>query len=102
MPRIEKLDGSMMFECPGCGLWHTLNVERDGQPKWSFNGNTDKPTFKPSLRVRWTHGEKQEKRTCHSFITDGQIRFLKDCTHELAGQTVDMIEIEKEQENENG
>jgi len=25
---------------------------------------------------------------CHSFITDGQIKFLGDCTHELAGQTV--------------
>ncbi len=25
---------------------------------------------------------------CHSFVTDGQIQFLGDCTHKLAGQTV--------------
>ena len=25
---------------------------------------------------------------CHSFITDGSIEFLPDCTHELAGKTV--------------
>ena len=27
---------------------------------------------------------------CHSFVTDGLIQFLGDCTHALAGQTVDM------------
>jgi hypothetical protein len=25
---------------------------------------------------------------CHSFVVDGQIQFLGDCTHKLAGQTV--------------
>jgi len=25
---------------------------------------------------------------CHSFVTDGQIQFLGDCTHKLAGRTV--------------
>lgn len=28
--------------------------------------------------------------TCHSFVTDGRIQFLGDCTHSLAGQTVDL------------
>ena len=28
---------------------------------------------------------------CHSFVTDGKIQFLGDCTHELAGQTVELI-----------
>lgn len=27
---------------------------------------------------------------CHSFITDGQIQYLSDCTHSLAGKTVPM------------
>ena len=27
---------------------------------------------------------------CHSFVTDGKIRFLNDCTHEMAGETVDL------------
>jgi hypothetical protein len=29
---------------------------------------------------------------CHSFVTDGRIQFLNDCTHPLAGQTVDIPE----------
>ena len=27
---------------------------------------------------------------CHTFVTDGRIQFLGDCTHALAGQTVDL------------
>jgi len=30
---------------------------------------------------------------CHSFIRDGKIQFLGDCTHALAGQTVDLPEL---------
>ena len=30
---------------------------------------------------------------CHSFVTDGRIQFLGDCTHSLAGQTVDLPEF---------
>ena len=32
---------------------------------------------------------------CHSFVTDGRIQFLGDCTHKLAGQTVDLPDWEK-------
>lgn len=28
------------------------------------------------------------KTVCHSFVTDGNIQFLDDCTHELKGKTV--------------
>ena len=29
---------------------------------------------------------------CHSFVTGGRIQFLSDCTHALAGQTVDLTD----------
>lgn len=75
---------------------------------WSWNGSVDKPTFMPSVLVtgmqtvrdesgRWTGGWKMGAdgkplpRVCHSFVTDGRIQYLGDCTHELAGQTVDMV-----------
>jgi hypothetical protein len=32
---------------------------------------------------------------CHSFIRNGQIQFLSDCHHELAGKTVDLPEVEE-------
>jgi hypothetical protein len=31
---------------------------------------------------------------CHTFVTDGQIQYLGDCTHALAGQTVDLQEMD--------
>ena len=31
---------------------------------------------------------------CHSFVVDGRIQFLGDCTHELACQTVDIPDFD--------
>jgi hypothetical protein len=86
------------FDCPGCGHPHVLPVT--GPKAWGFNGSFEKPTFTPSILVRWIDWDDgHEPRnirhvTCHSFVTDGRIQFLGDCTHKLAGQTVDMTEIE--------
>jgi hypothetical protein len=83
------------FYCPGCkcdhGVWI---IPRAGTPCWEFNGNIDKPTFSPSILVRWPEGEKMN--ICHSFVKDGFIQYLNDCTHELAGQTVEMEDIDAE------
>jgi hypothetical protein len=77
-----------LFHCPGCNCAHAADS------RWNFNGDTQKPTFDGSILVHGaTHvheGQKVEHGRCHSFITDGRIRFLADCTHELARQTVDM------------
>ena len=69
--------------------------ETGAGPRWGFNGNVDAPTFTPSVLVRysWSDGP----RVCHSFVTDGRIQFLGDCTHNLAGQTVDLPDWEDEQ-----
>ena len=74
------------FQCPGCDMEHVIN---EG---WKFNNDFDSPTFTPSVKVS---GHLQGKNfVCHSFITDGKIKFLGDCTHHLANQTVDLIEYE--------
>jgi len=100
MYRRDKTDlVGYLFECPGCGIHHafyTVQTNRPGEEHavWSFNGDVERPTFAPSLLVRWEEGEAREPRVCHSFVRDGQIQFLSDCTHHLAGQTVDLAEIE--------
>jgi hypothetical protein len=33
-------------------------------------------------------GQSVEYKRCHSFVTDGRIQFLGDCTHHPVGQTV--------------
>lgn len=71
-----------LFRCPGCGKPHAF----DG--RWTWNGSVEAPTFSPSLLVRWNEGPESREHVCHSFVTDGQIRYLDDCTHALRGSTV--------------
>jgi hypothetical protein len=85
---------SMIFECPGCEMLHIVYVDGAKHPVWQWNGSMEKPTFSPSVLVTYPWGESREERRCHSFVTDGRIQFLDDCTHKLAGQTVDLPDIE--------
>lgn len=99
--------GCVGFHCPGCREMHVIRVA-SGQGDWGFNRNYDRPTFTPSVLVRWPHQKghtnenpapvgfpSQKERPdlwteerCHSFVRDGQIQFLNDCTHSLRGRTV--------------
>jgi hypothetical protein len=94
---------NVYFTCPGCKCDHGVWTEQwvkdnnpDGSPIygpiWEFNGDMNKPTFKPSILVQSSYADKHE--VCHSFVTDGKIQYLGDCTHELAGQTVEIPDIE--------
>lgn len=97
MPLLEKInnrDGQLvgyLVDCPGCKNSHLVYMT--GKVKWSFNGNMDKPTFSPSLLVNGDLSNPSSPR-CHSFIRNGVWEFLPDCTHELAGKKVKMIEVE--------
>lgn len=83
----EDINGQKlyMFECPGCGNGHGFYV-----PRWTWNGSFDAPTFTPSLLCN----PQDAAVRCHSFVTDGKIKFLTDCYHKLAGQTVEIPDWE--------
>lgn len=72
--------------------------DKQGGPQWEFNGDLDHPTFSPSLLVRWEEhqdeGQPTKKHICHSFVRGGHIQFLGDSTHPLAGQTVELPEVD--------
>lgn len=87
---LLESNGIYFIECPGCKMLHPIHVGEQHRIRWGFNNNVDKPTFTPSLFVN-----PNSDRDCHSFITDGKIQFLSDCFHELAGQTVDLPEVEE-------
>lgn len=77
----------VVFMCPGCERGHGFYIRRrpgDSGPVWKFNGDFERPTFEPSLLVFPTSISPR----CHSFVRNGQIEFLSDCTHKLAGKTV--------------
>jgi hypothetical protein len=102
--------GRLMFWCPGCDGAHQIQVGEGPGPRWGFNGDQDRPTFTPSVLVRGTQpitddeharimsGERITPRpmVCHSFVTEGHIQFLGDCTHGLAGQTVPLKPFDEE------
>ena len=75
--------------CPGCNRVHLLIVVTGG---WEWNGSKTSPTFSPSLLVTG-YSHKDNKNICHSFIKDGNIQFLGDCTHSLAGKTVSLLPV---------
>jgi hypothetical protein len=66
--------------------------DRKNTPCWTWNGDTEKPTLKPSILTK-TENYK-EVIVCHSFVTDGKVQFLGDCTHEFAGQTLELLEVD--------
>lgn len=49
-------------------------------------------TFSINIRVVKTSGEVFS--CCHSFVENGMIRYLDDCTHSLVGQTVELPDID--------
>lgn len=83
-------DGRVFFHCPGCDISHMVYVTPGNRPVWGFNGDKVKPTLTPSILVSMEWGGDRANKICHSFVTDGRIQFLNDCTHQLAGQTVDL------------
>ena len=68
--------------------------DRRDTPCWSWNGDTEKPTLKPSILAQGYCYDTETDFRCHSFITDGKIRFLADSTHHLAGSTVDLLLVQ--------
>ena len=88
--------GRLMFWCPGCDGAHQVGVGEGPGPRWGYNGNPDAPTFTPSVFVNAPGAFfNPAAPSCHSFVTDGRIQFLPDCTHALAGQTVDIPDWEE-------
>lgn len=80
---ILNRPGQYIFYCPGCADNHTVATGSGGHV---LTGSKVKPTIKPSVLSE----EDEAGVRCHSWITNGRIRFLYDCTHRLAGKTVDL------------
>lgn len=101
MEKLEKFtheDGGIeyAFYCPGCKELHTYITKMGSKTaeyrkanglnlvEWQFNGNTEKPSFSPSLLYHKT----DNRGRCHLFLTDGVISYCSDCDHNLAGKSV--------------
>lgn len=86
----EYPGGIYWWKCPGCRGSHF--VPANGRPlpngaKWTVSGSLDCPTVRPSVNVKGTDF------VCHSVVAEGKIQYEADCTHAMAGLTVDMIDV---------
>lgn len=86
LSKVEDRD-EWLFWCPGCGSCHYINS------RWRLSGESSLPTVSPSILVRGHDNDTAKDTRCHLFIRNGQIRYLGDCTHALAGQTVPMVDL---------
>lgn len=107
---LRSIEGGRLgYWCQGCDMLHMVRVEGDEPgPKWGYNGNPDAPTFTPSVLVQYDHwvppaqpgqpagAQTKMSEVCHTFITNGMVQFLGDCTHRFAGQTVPLPELPSE------
>lgn len=109
---IDAIETRLTWYCPGCKSDHGVPVPPNSRA-WQWNESLNAPTLSPSVLVTSGHyitghtGEcwcsyKAEDGTpapfgcirCHCFVRDGRIEFLSDCSHELAGKTVEMRDEE--------
>lgn len=105
MPKLEPVTNEAgevigyVFRCLGCGEIHQVAVqphENENGESWTFNGDLEKPTFNPSIVNRWESQPSTTKlpKRCHLYIVNGNILYLFDCTHDKAGEVVEIPEIE--------
>ncbi len=117
---VVRISGERaVYWCAGCKDWHSINIGMGDGARWQWNGDKVKPTFSPSVLVRSGHfapsfdpatdhcwcvynAEQVAKgeppvdfscSRCHTFIMEGMVEFLGDCSHALAGKTLPMPEL---------
>ena len=78
--------------CEGCGYEHPFHTERsDKGVTWEFNGSLESPTFRPSMLIN----QHDPSSRCHYFLTNGEVQYLSDCFHSLAGKTIALKDLEE-------
>ena len=75
-----------------------LRGTRSGTGNWSWNGDTEKPTLKPSILSRCP----PICECCHTWVHDGMVQFLGDCSHELRGHTLELLDVDWSEAAEKG
>jgi Family of unknown function (DUF6527) len=81
---IQK-HGRASFWCPGCDDLHQVDST------WQISGTEEAPTISPSVLVEY--GNHAGAKRCHSFVREGRIEFLSDCTHDSTGKTLPLADL---------
>lgn len=83
--------------CPGCKRLHIFTTSSaHANHNWFFDGDVERPTFNPSMLIHGLDEPAMRAKgyvRCHYFLHDGVIKFLGDCDHEMANQTVELPDL---------
>lgn len=95
MKTVIENDFGYLIRCPKCG-WHKFPKVGKQGATWTFNGDFERPTFKPSMNESvgpMPEGSKHAGKIlrCHFVITDGIQNFCHDCTHDMAGKSMPLM-----------
>lgn len=86
----------LFYWCEACDSCHAVRID-DGpkvpHPKWTWNGDREKPTLNPSILEYTTDDRGQRETLCHHFLRSGVIEYCGDNPHRLNGQRVPLIPI---------
>lgn len=91
--------GWYKINCPACRFEHLIAVDTpfSNGAQWTFNRNLEKPTFDPSINIKYGPSEDGviPMRVCHFFVKEGKIEYYSDCTHSEAGKTLDLPDVDE-------
>ena len=94
--KLRSTPDGLIFWCPGCDGAHVIKTV--GSHAWTYNGDPEFPTFSPSVLVSYNGTDAgidgAPPAICHFFVNNGQMQFLTDCTHDLAGTTITMPDFD--------
>lgn len=82
MSKVEKIGNLLLVKDIATDLYMAFDE------RWTFNGDYEKPTFSPSMKVNYGNG-----LITHCFVKNGNIQYLSDCTHDMAGKTVQCVDF---------
>jgi hypothetical protein len=87
MPLLRLIrPGCYEHWCSGCAAPHRLEIGArmpSGQ-RLGFDGDIYRPSFEPEI----VHEDGD--RVCRYLLRGGRLHFAADCTHALAGQSVEL------------
>lgn len=73
---IRGAGSVMWYRCPcGCGAMNMIKIVAGNNPAnlkaWEWNGSTESPTLKPSVRISFGDGAGNIVEHWHGHLTDG-------------------------------
>jgi Family of unknown function (DUF6527) len=95
--KLENINGIdyLKFKVSKIGLMQLPVITkgtREGTNAWTWDGNLEKPTLRPSIRTTYHNGK--ELTEIHYWLIEGVCHCISDCTDGSAGKLIPLIDVE--------